>query len=99
MASSSRIRQTVLRLMGLFSSSRARLARSVVDWRLNGLPVLATTSQAMDTRTALSWGGKDRLAATSGIVLKGQLTTSPALPPTANAIGVKVELSSGFDVG
>jgi hypothetical protein len=53
----------------------------------------------MDTRTALSRGGKDRLAATSGIVLKGQLTTSPALPPTANAIGVKVELSSGFDVG
>src|SRR4051795_1882871 len=87
MASPSRIRQTVLRLMGLFNSSRARLARSVVDWRLKGFPVRATTSQAMDTIRALSRGGKDRLAATSGIVLEGKLAVGPALPPTADAIG------------
>src|SRR5262249_12616374 len=36
------------------------LARSVVDCRLSGLPVLATTSQRMDTTMALSRGGKDR---------------------------------------
>src|SRR3954447_14913551 len=58
MASSSRPRQTVLRLMGLFNSSRARWARSVVDWRLNGFPVRATTSQAIDATTALSRGGR-----------------------------------------
>jgi len=47
----------------------------------------------MDTIRALSRGGKDRLAATSGIVLEGKLAVGPALPPTADAIGVKVELN------
>ena len=61
MASASRISQTVVRLMGLPSSSCARLARSVVDCRLSGLPVRATTSQAMDTTTALSRGEKTGL--------------------------------------
>ena len=99
MASSSRMRQTVVRLMGLFSSSRARLARSVVDWRLNGLPVRATTSQAMEATTALSRGGKDRLAASAGIVLEGKLPSGPALPPAADGIGMKIETSSGRHVG
>lgn len=54
MASSSRIRQTVLRLIGLFSSTWARSARSEVDWRLSGSPVRWTISQAMETTTALS---------------------------------------------
>src|SRR2546421_5613713 len=99
MASSSRIRQTVLRLMGLFSSSCARLARSVVDWRLNGFPVLATTSQAMEARIALSRGGKDRLAATPGVVLQGKLPPGPALPPQPDGVGVKVDPSSGLHVG
>jgi hypothetical protein len=53
----------------------------------------------MDTIRALSRGGKDRLAATSGIVLEGKLAVGPALPPTADAIGVKVELNGGFDIG
>src|SRR3954466_15696716 len=61
MASASRISQAVVRLMDLFSPSCARLVRSEVDWRLSGLPVRATTSQAMDTTVALSRGGKDRL--------------------------------------
>src|SRR4051794_41981597 len=83
MASSSRIRQTVLRLIGLFSSSRTRWARSVVDWRLNGFPVRATTSQAIEATTALSRGGKDRLGAPGGGALEGETTCGPALPPTA----------------
>src|SRR5438270_4787272 len=37
--------------------------KTVVDRRLNGFPVRATTSQAIDATTALSRGGKDRLAA------------------------------------
>src|SRR3954471_9954146 len=99
MASSSRMRQTVLRLMGLFSSSRARSARSVVDWRLNGFPVRATTSQAIETTTALSRGGKGRLAAPARIVLEGKLTSGPALPPTADGIGMKIKPSRGCHVG
>ena len=79
MASSSRIRQTVLRLIGLFSSSCARLARSVVDWRLNGFPVRATTSQAIEATTARSRGGKDGLAASAGIVLEGKLALRPSV--------------------
>src|SRR5277367_5754469 len=95
MASSSRMRHTVLRLMGLSSSSWARLARSVVDWRLSGLPVRATTSQAMEATMALSRGGKDRLAAASGLVLEGQLASGPALPPTADGTGVEIDQSGG----
>jgi hypothetical protein len=85
--------------MGLFSSSRARLARSVVDWRLNGFPVRATTSQAIEATTALSRGGKGRLPATAGVVLEAELTSGPALPPTADGIGMKIETSSGSHVG
>src|SRR3954466_12388054 len=85
--------------MGLFSSSRARLARSVVDCRLSGLPVRATTSQAKETTIALSRGGKDRLAAPPGIILEGKLALGPALPPAADAVRVKVEPGSDLDVG
>jgi hypothetical protein len=98
-ASASRISQTVVRPMGLFNSSCARLARSLVDWRLKGFPVRATTSQAMDAMMALSRGGKDRLAATSGSVLEGKLPTGPAFPPEADRVGVQVEASSGCHVG
>src|SRR6202522_2589890 len=91
MASSSRICHTVVRPMGLPSSSCARLARSVVDWRLKGLPVRATTSQAMDTTTALSRGGKDGLAASSCSVFQGKVTFGPALCATGAAVGGKVE--------
>src|SRR5271167_3607941 len=99
MASASRIFHTVLRLIGLFSSSFARLARSVVDCRLSGFPVRATTSQAMDTTIALSRGGKDGLAASSGIVFQGKLAFGPALSPKADGVGVKVEASTGRHVG
>src|SRR2546423_930219 len=99
MASSSRIRQTVARLMGLFSSSCARLARSEVDWRLSGFPVRATTSQAMDAIMALSRGGKDGLAASSGSVFQGIVAFGPALSPQADGVGVKVEGSRGRRIG
>src|SRR5262249_5398163 len=85
--------------MGLFSSSRARLARSVVDCRLSGLPVRATTSQAMETTMARSRGGKDRLAATSGVILEVELATGPTSSPQSNGVGVKIDHSSGLDVG
>src|SRR5438067_1887257 len=99
MASSSRMRQTVVRPIGLPSSCAARLARSVLDWRLNGLPVRATTSQAMEAIIALSRGGKDGLAASSGSVFKGKIAFTPASPPEADGVRVKVEASSGRRVG
>src|SRR5947209_5312524 len=85
--------------MGLFNSSAARLARSVVDWRLNGLPVRATTSQAMDTMTALSRGGKDGLAASPRGIFKSKLPLSPPLPPEADGVRVKVEAGGCGRVG
>src|SRR4051794_5520884 len=99
MASSSRMRQTVLRLMGLPSSSCARLARSVVDWRLSGFPVWATTSQAMEVTSARSRGGKDRLAAASRVILEGKVTRSPALSPQSDGVGVEVKACCGLHVG
>jgi hypothetical protein len=98
-ASASRISQTVVRLMGLFSSSRARWARSVVDCRLSGLPVRATTSQAMETTMARSRGGKGRLAATSGLVLEAKLATGPTSSPQADGVGVKIDHGRDLDVG
>src|SRR5438128_6017328 len=99
MASSSRMRHTVVRPMGLFNTSAARLARSVVDCRLKGLPVRATTSQAMDATMALSRGGKGGLAATPGLVLEGKLPPSPALSPQPDGVGVKIDPRSCCHVG
>src|SRR5262245_18903985 len=99
MASASRISHTVVRPIGLLSSSAARLARSVVDWRLKGLPVRATTSQAMDATTALSRGGKGRLAAPPRGVPEGEVAARPAPPPAADAVGVEAEPGRGLDVG
>src|SRR5262245_34695171 len=99
MASASRISQTVVRLIGLSSSCAARLARSVVDCRLNGLPVRATTSQAMEATTARSRGGKGGLAASPGCVGEGKSPFGPALPPAADAVGVEVEPGGEIDVG
>jgi hypothetical protein len=53
----------------------------------------------METTTALSRGGKDRLAARSRIVLEGKLTSRPALPPKPDGVGMKVDPGSGFHVG
>ena len=53
----------------------------------------------MDVTIALSRGGKDGLAAASGVVLEGKLACGPALPPKPDGVGVEVEASSGFHVG
>jgi hypothetical protein len=53
----------------------------------------------MEATMALSRGGKDGLAASSWGVLEGKMALGPALPPTANAIGVQVALGSDFDIG
>jgi hypothetical protein len=42
---------------------------------------------------------KDWLTATAGVVLEGKLTSGPALPPTADGIGMKIKTSSGRHVG
>src|SRR5947209_16296844 len=99
MASPSSMRHTVLRLMGLFNSSCARLARSAVDWRLSGFPVLATTSQAMEVTMALSRGGKGGLASASVVILEGEAACGPALPPQADGVGVEADPGGSFGVG
>jgi hypothetical protein len=53
----------------------------------------------METTIALSRGGKDRLAATSGIVLEVELATGPTFSPQADGVGVKIDHSSGLCVG
>lgn len=97
MASESRISQTVVRPIGLVNSPAARLARSVVDWRLKGLPVRATTSQAMAATMALSRGGKSGLATSPGGVFEGEIPLGPAPASAAHAVGVEVE--SGGEIG
>jgi hypothetical protein len=53
----------------------------------------------MDAITALSRGGKEGLAASSRSIFEGKLALGPTLPPTADAIGMKVESGSDFDIG
>jgi hypothetical protein len=53
----------------------------------------------MEAIIALSRGGKGRLAASSRRVFEGKLAVGPALPPTADAIGVKVESDGGLGIG
>src|SRR5262249_50216904 len=99
MAASSRIRQTVLRLMGRSSSPRTRWARSVVDCRLRGLPVRAITSQAIEATMARSRGGKGRLAAAAGIVLESEPARGAASPPAADRIGMQIQPGGGRRIG
>jgi len=61
--------------------------------------VRATTSQAIEATIALSRGGKDRLAAPAGVVLEGEPAPGPAMPPTADGIGMEAETSGDLDVG
>jgi hypothetical protein len=48
---------------------------------------------------ALSRGGKGRLATTARFVLEGKMPSGPALPPTADGIGMKIKKRSGCHVG
>jgi hypothetical protein len=53
----------------------------------------------METTTARSRGGKDRLAAPAGLVLEVELAIGPTSSPEADGVGVKIDLSSGLDIG
>ena len=53
----------------------------------------------MEATTALSRGEKDGLAAPSGFVLEAEPPFGPALPPTADAVRMQVEPSTGYDIG
>jgi hypothetical protein len=84
MASSSKVRHTVLRLIGFPSTFCVRNVRSSKDWRLIGSPVSATRSQARALTNARSRGGKIGLAAASRAILQGEISRSPAFPPAMN---------------
>ena len=53
----------------------------------------------MEATTARSKGGKGGLPATPRLVLEAEPPFSPALPPTADAVRMQVEPSTGFDIG
>src|SRR5262249_52431500 len=59
----------------------------------------AAAWQAMEPPMARARGGKDRLAATSGVILEGELATGPTSSPQSNGVGVKIDHRSGLDVG
>src|SRR3954454_9837940 len=99
MASASRIRPTVRRLIGLPRASRARPARSVSDCRLKGSLVWATVSQARALTIASSRGGRGGLAPTPGPVFQGPIALRPTPAPVAYRVGVQLDEASGLDVG
>src|SRR5262252_5064395 len=84
MASVSRIRHTVLRLIGVPSTVRTRAVTSARDCRLSGCLVSATSSQATALTRAWSRGGKSRLAAPSWLVVQGKVSRGPTVSPPAH---------------
>src|SRR5437764_7390181 len=99
MASWPRMRPTVRGLIGLPSTAEARRARSPSDWRLRGLSVRATCSQASALTCAWSSGGKSGLAPPPGLVLEGEGPLGPAPPPEADGVGMQADLVARLDVG
>src|SRR5260370_34514076 len=81
MASVSRIRHTVLRLIGVPSTLRTRAVTSARDCRLSGCLVSATSSQATALTSAWSRVGKIRLAAPARLVVQGKVPLGPAAAP------------------
>src|SRR5262252_1679205 len=73
MASVSRIRHTVLRLIGVPSTVRTRAVTSARDWRLSGCLVSATSSQATALTRAWSNGVANGAPNADG--------AAPAAPP------------------
>src|SRR5262245_40593890 len=84
MASVSRIRHTVLRLIEVPSTVRTRAVTSARAWRLSGCLVSATSSQATALTSAWSSGGKIRLAAPSRLIVQGKVSRGPTVSPTAH---------------
>ena len=99
MASASRIRPTVRRLIGRRKATAARTARSVSDCRLKGSLVWATVSQARALTIALSRGGKRGLAPASGLVFQGQVALAPTPAPVAHRVRMQLDMASRLDVG
>src|SRR5947209_17236624 len=99
MASASKMRRTVRRLIGLPSAAQARLARSPRDWRLKGSCVWATVSHARALTRASSRGGKSGLAPPPRPVLQGEIASVPAPPPGAHRVGMEFDAAPGLDVG
>src|SRR4051812_16142704 len=99
MESASRMRPTVRRLIASPNRAEARRARSPRDWRLRGVSVRATSSQARAVTWARPRGGKGGLAPPAGSVFEDELPLRPALAPEADGVGVKADLSPGRDVG
>ena len=82
MASPSRMRHTLLRLIGLPSARQARSVTSASDWRLSGCLVWATNSHAAAFTKAWSSGGKMGLATPPGDIGHGEVPCGPAPPPS-----------------
>src|SRR5512135_470238 len=89
-ASPSRIRQTVLRLIGFPRAEWARVVRSSNDWRLRGNFVSATVSQAIALTMASSRGGKIGRAAPSRSILQSEVAFGPAFPPETDGVGMQL---------
>src|SRR5206468_6128544 len=98
-ASASRMRQTVLGLMGWPRAVVARAAKSEVDKRLNGNLVWQTASQAIALTTAWSRGGKNGLAPPSFLLDQREPATCPTVPPEADGVGMQIHEQPGRDVG
>src|SRR3569623_2767467 len=99
LASSSRLRPTVQRLIGLPSSPEATRARSPSDWRLRAVLVWAIRSQARAVTVARSRGGRGGLAPPPGLVAHVEQPRGPAPPPEADGIGMQAALQAGRDDG
>src|SRR5687767_1463252 len=93
------MRQTVAGLIGWPRLAVARRARSAVDRRLSGSAVRWTASQASALTTARSSGGKSDGSAAAGSVVEHEVAPGPALPPTANRIGMELHFLPGGHVG
>src|SRR2546421_2713675 len=99
MASVSKIRHTVLRLIGLRSAWQARTVTSVRDCRLNGCWVSAINSQATALTKAWSKGGKGRLAAPSRLVLQGKVSCGPPAAPALDRTQMQLHPFCGLNIG
>src|SRR5215475_14410263 len=99
MASVSRIRHTVLRLIGVPSTVRTRAVTSVRDCRLSGCLVSATSSQATALTSAWSRGGKIRLAAPAWLVVQDKVPRGPTVSPTAHRTRLELHPLSSLALG
>src|SRR5919108_1356277 len=99
MASVSRIRHTVLRLIGLPSTVRTRAVTSARDCRLSGCLVSATRSQATALTSAWSRGGKTGLTAPSRFVFQAKVPLGPPATPPLNRPQMELDPLRCLDVG